>query len=238
MGLISDFLSASVGIDVAAPIDPLDRRAYRELQAIVDEGDMVLPLSLQAADEVQSIAVHVGTVSGGDFTLEFTLWSGETFTTAAIAWNANAATIEGAIDTAATAASIIGWTNADISIALSSDLNAGPATVTFDGTSVTGANHVLIVMDDSGLTGGGSGGAITVSTEGQADRLGYGVLTLLGIVSGTVPAEGVTPSALVVSASSGVRRLSAETIRAVSLEIAVVENNEAIEVAINTAAGV
>ncbi len=238
MGLISDFLSASVSIDTAPPIDILDRRAYRELQAVVDEGDLVLPTALQAADEVQSIAVYVGTVSGGDFTLEFTLWNGETFTTAAIAWNANAATIEGAIDTAATAASITGWTNGDISVALTGDLDTNPATVTFDGTSVTEANHALVVMDDSGLTGGGSGGAITVTTEGQADRLGYGALTLLGILSGTVPAAGVTPTALVVFALPGERRLSAETIRAIALEIAIAENNEAIEAAINTAAGV
>lgn len=238
MGLISDFLAASVSIDTTPPTDPLDRRAYRELQAIVDEGDMVLPSSLQAVNEVQSIAVYVGTVTGGDFTLEFTLWNGETFTTAAIAWSANAATIEGAIDTAATSAGITGWTNGDISIALTGDLNANPATITFDGVSVKEANHTLVVMNDSGLTGGGSGGAITLTTEGQSDRLGYGVLTLLGIVSGTVPAAGVTPSALVVAASAGQRRLSAETIRAISLEIAIAENNTAIEDAINTAAGV
>jgi len=93
-------------------------------------------------------------------------------------------------------------------------------------------------MDDAGLVGGGSGGAITATTEGQADRLGYGVLMKLGIVSGTVPAAGVTPSALVVAASVDQRRLSAETIQAVALEIAIVENNAAIEVAINAAAGV
>lgn len=238
MGLISDFLSAAVSIDTDPPITPSDRRAYRELQAIVSEGDCVLPTALQAADEVQSIAVYVGTVSGGDFTLEFTLWNGETFTTGAIAWNANAATIESAIDTAATAASITGWTNADISIALTGDLDTNPATVTFDGDSVKEANQVMIVMDDGGLTGGGSGGAITVTTEGQADRLGYGVLTMLGIVSGTIPAAGVTPSALVVAASVDQRRLSAETIQAIALEIAIVENNAAIEVAINAAAGV
>ncbi len=238
MGLISDFLSASVSIDITPPITPLDRRAYRELKAIVSEGDSVLPSALQAADEVQSIAAYVATVSGGDFTLEFTLWNGETFTTAAIAWNADAATIEAAIDTAATAASITDWTNADISVALTGDLTTNPATITFDGASVTEANHVLVVMNDGGLTGGGSGGAITTTTEGQTDRLGYGVLIMLGILSGTVPAEGVTPSALVVSAPVGARRISAETIHAIALDIAVAENNVAIESAINTAAGV
>jgi len=133
MGLISDFLSASVSIDTVPPITPLDRRAYRELKVIVDEGDIVLPSSLQAIDEVQSIAAHVPTVSSGNFTLEFVLWGGETFTTAAIAFDANAATIETAIDVAATSAGITDWTNADISIALTGDLTTNPATVTFDG---------------------------------------------------------------------------------------------------------
>jgi len=238
MGLVSDFLSASASIDTTRPIDPLDRRAYRELKVIVDEGDIVLPSSLQAIDEVQSIAAFVPTVSSGNFTLEFVLWGGETFTTAAIAFDANAATIETAIDVAATSAGITDWTNADISIALTGDLVTNPATVTFDGDSVKEANHALIVMDDAGLVGGGSGGAITTTTDGQADRLGYGVLTQLGIVTGTVPSAGVTPSALTILAPVGARRLSAETIRAVSLDIAIAEKNAAIEAAINTVAAV
>lgn len=238
MGLITDFLSASVGIDHDLPIDPLDSRAYRELQAIENRGNFALPVSLQAVDELQSIAIYVPTVSGGTFTLEFVLASDETFTTAAIAFNAAASVIETAIDTAATAASIVGWTNGDISVA-GGDLNTNPVTLTFDGTSVKEQNHDLVVMDDGSLTGGGSGGAITTTTEGQSDRLGYGILTQYGIVAGTVPAEDVVPTALVVAASPGERLFSAETIRAIALEIAVAEgNNVAIYDAIVAAAGV
>ena len=356
MGLISDFLSASVSIDHDRPITPLDRRAYRELQAIVDKGDFVLPASLQAVDELQSIAVHSGTVSGGTFTLTCLLASGETFTTtalaheavagtietavdvaatardelqsiathvptvsggtftlafvlassesfttAALAHEATAGTIETAIDVAATAAGVVGWANGDISVA-GGHLNTNPVTLTFDGTSVKEQNHALVVMDDALLTGGGSGGAITVTTEGfvgvvgwsngditvagghlntnpvtltydgtsvkeqnhaavtmddalltgggsggaittttegQSDRLGYAALTQLGIVSGTIPAEDVVPTALVVAAPPGARLLSAETIRAIALEIAIAEgNNTAIYDAIVAAAGV
>lgn len=238
MGLISDFLSASTSIDNAPPIDPLDRRAYRELQKVIGEGDIVLPAALEAADELQSIAVYDGVVSGGDFTLKFTLASGETFTTADIAYNADAATIETAIDVAATAAGVADWTNADISVA-GGNLNTDPVTLTFDGDSVKEQNHALTVMNDSGLTGGGSGGAITTTTEGQVDRSGYAILTMLGIVTGTVPAEGVAPVALVAAATPGERKLSAETIKAVALDIAIVEgNNPAIYDAIVAAAGV
>jgi len=231
MGVISSFLSAAKTIDATPPIDPLDRRAYRELQGIQAEYDPALPAALQAADEVQSIAIYEGEVSGGTFTLEFVLASGETFTTAAIAYNADAATIETAIDTAATAAGISDWTNGDITVA-GGALTTHPVTLTFDGASVTEANHGLVVIDGSALEGGGSAGVVSVTTEGQADRLGYGVLVQLGVVFGTVPAEGVVPSTLVRGASIGERRLSPDTVRAIALEIAIAEENDAIYTAL------
>lgn len=237
MGAIADFLAAAVAIDVTPPIDPLDRRAYRELKAIQAGGDFELPATLLAADEVQSIAVHEGTVSGGTFTLTVTLASGESFTTDAIAYDADAATIEGAIDTAATAAGITGWTNGDITVA-GGPLTTTPVTLTFDGDSVTNANHALTTMDDALLTGGGTGGAITATTEGQSDRPGYAILIQTGIFTGTAPAEGVAPSALVAGASVSERCLSPETIRAVALEIAAAEGNEAIYTALVAAAHV
>jgi hypothetical protein len=239
MGAIADFLSAAVTIDTTPPTDPLDRRVYRELKAIQDgdAGGFDVPSNLQAADEVQSIAIYVGTVSGGTFTLQFVLAGGKTFTTANIAFDANAATIEGAIDTAATAAGVVGWTNGDITVA-GGPLTTTPVTLTFDGASVDEANHGLVVMDDALLTGGGSGGAITTTAEGQAARLGYAILRQLGILSGTVPAEGVVPSALVVGASVSERRISGATVRAIALEIAIAEGNDDIYAALVAAAHV
>lgn len=239
MGAIADYLAASAVIDHAPPIDTLDRRAYRELQALIAEGDFAVPTAQQAANEVQEIAVYEGTVGGGTFTLEFDLASGETFTTAAIAYDADAATIETAIDTAATLAGIVGWTNGDISVS-GGDLTTAPVVLTFDGNSVKEQNHRPVVMDDTLLTGGGSGGEIATTTEGQADRLGYAVLVGLGIVAGTVPAEGEIPTLLTQGAVVGQRRLSAETIRAIALDIAMTEgaNSQAMYDAICTAAGV
>jgi hypothetical protein len=235
MGVIADFLNAAVTIDTTPPIDPLDRRAYRELMAV---HDFELSAALQAVDEVQSIAIYVETVDGGTFALTVTLVSGETFTTGDIAYNANAATIETAIDVAATSAGVVGWTNGDISVA-GGPLTSTPVTLTFDGASVEEANHALTVIDGAKLTGGGSAGAITVTTEGQADRLGYAILVdRLGILRGTVPAEGVVPSALVQGASVSERRFSAETIKAIALEIALAEHNDAIYPALIGAAQV
>lgn len=130
---------------------PRDRGIRRRLEVVDAQGSFTA--EVVTADEVQSIAIYSGSITGGTFELDFELASGETFTTAAIAYNANAATIESAIDAAATAAAVAGWTNGDISVA-GGDLTTAPVTLTFDGTSVTGQNHVLTVIDGASLTGG------------------------------------------------------------------------------------
>lgn len=236
MGIISNFLSAAVDLDVTTPITALDRAAYRQLKALQAEGDPDLPAALTAANEVQSIAVYSGTVSGGTFTLTATLESGETFTTAAIAYDANAATIETAIDTAAsprnevqsiavysgtvsggtftltitfdnketfttaaiaynanaatietaidvaaTAAGITDWVNGDISVS-GGDLTSAPVVLTFDGTSVAANNHSLTTIDGTLLTGGGSAGAVSTTTQGFVGVSGWtnGDITVAG----------------------------------------------------------
>lgn len=237
MGFIDDFLTNAKGIDNDAPITALDHRVSRELKRIEAAGDMVLSADLTAIDEVQEQAIFVATVSGGSFTLEFTLQNAETFTTAGIAWNANAATIEGAIDTAATSAAITSWTNGDITVACVADLVTTVATYTFDGASVTEMNHALIIVDGSSLTGGGSEGVVTTTTEGSADRPGYELLIGKGILQGTVPAWGVVPTALTQGMTADARLLSAESIIAICTEIAGVEGNALILPALLTAAG-
>lgn len=124
-----------------------------------------------AFDEVQSIAAHVATVSGGTFTLTINTLAGS-FTTAAIAYNAIAATIETAIDVAATAAAVTGWTNADISVS-GGDLVTTPVVLTYDGASVSGLNQGLVIIDGALLTGGGSEGAVTTTTQGKAEVVGW-----------------------------------------------------------------
>jgi len=343
MGVITDFLAASKVIDSTAPSSPGSKVAARELKAIKAKGDPTRPTAFDAADQVQSIAVYSGTVSGGTFALGLTLAdgtyiktagiaynaaaatiesaidtavaavdevqtipqftatvSGGTFTltiklpgvapitTAAIAYNANAATIEAAIDTAVTAAgTVTGWTNGDISVAVGTDLTAGDGTLTydgasvddqavglatidgtlltgggsantivvtnpghvpvtgwtagditvaggdltsaavtltFDGTSVDELNHALVVVDGALLTGGGSAGAVTKTTAGGPARNGYGLLNALGILRGTFPAYGDTPTtALLQWASRDQAVLSPVTIDLVCKDIAILE---------------
>lgn len=106
-----------------------------------------------AVNEVQSIAA-TGTVSGGTFTATF---DGQT--TAAIAWNASAATIKTALDALSNLAP------ADTVLA-GGALPGSPVTITFVGAY--GATDVpLIVIDDALITGGGSLDA-TVTTQGHS----------------------------------------------------------------------
>jgi len=288
MGVITDFLAASKTIDSTAPSSPGSKVAARELKAIKAKGDPTLPTAFAAADQIQSIAVYSGTVSGGTFALGLTLADGTYVKTAGIAYNANAATIEGAIDTAVTAAgTVTGWTNGDISVAVGTDLTAGdgtltydgtsvddqavglatidgalltgggsantivvtnpghvpvsgwsagditvaggdltsaPVTLTFDGTSVDELNHALVVVDGTLLTGGGSAGAVTKTTAGGPARNGYGLLSVLGILRGTFPAYGDTPTtSLLQWADRDQAVISPVTIDLICKDIAILE---------------
>lgn len=239
MGVYTDLLANAKSIDVGNDDGRagLDKSLVREINTLSTlQGDPSYPTGFEAEDEVQSLAVYEGTVSGGDFTLAFTLASGETFTTAAIAYNANAATIEGAIDTAATAASVAGWTNGDISVS-GGDLNTAPVVFTFDGTSVAGQNHGTIVVDDAGLTGGGTAGAVSVTNEGQGARTAWAVL-FRTVLTGTLPAQGVTPTDITYNGIPGAAvHPSQNLLRALAREAAIDDGNQAVESAILTALG-
>lgn len=100
---------------------------------------------LEPSNEVQSIAI-TGTPTGGTYTLTF-----DGATTAALAYNANAAAIQAAL----VALPTIGTGNCTVS-------GTGPYTVTFVG-ELAGFNLVQMTADDSGLTGGTSP-EVTVTT--------------------------------------------------------------------------
>ena len=106
-------------------------------------------------DEVQVLAQFVRAPSGGTYTLYFEDEDGNSFTTAGIAYNANAAALLSAVSLAATNASYPSWTNGDISISESGSagLSDGTVTITFDGASVDEKDWNPIVVDGASLTG-------------------------------------------------------------------------------------
>jgi hypothetical protein len=239
LGVISDLLSSVASFDSGSDdndrvgVDRVINQDIRALQARI--GDPDYPVGYDAEDEVQSLAVYEGTVDGGTFTLEFVLANGETFTTAAIAFDANAATIEGEIDTAANG-TVTGWTDSDVSVS-GGDLNSAPVVFTFDGDSVTGANHATIVVDGGSLTGGGSEGAVSVTNEGQTKRTAWAVLRVAEIIASAPPAQGTSDT---VTAGYGhvgsPNRISDDAILALAQQAAIEDGNDDVIDAILTAA--
>lgn len=135
---------------------------------------------------------------GGNYTLTITVGAdparqrpvNQTFTTANIAHNANAATIEGAINTAATAAGVVGWTNGDISVS-GGPLASDDIVLTFDGASVSGMRHPATVATDVDLTNNDP----LVVTATAAGQKNLGVVQLLltrGPMTGTDPLDPST----------------------------------------------
>jgi len=113
--------------------------------------DTPLPAQFQATNEVQQIAAFSGTATGGTFTLTITLFGGTLLTTAAIVYNASAATIQSAIDVAA-AGVVPGWTNGDIVVA-GGPFTVAAVTFTYSGNSVSGKNHSQISINGASLVG-------------------------------------------------------------------------------------
>jgi len=133
-------------------------------------------------DEVQVIAEYLRAPSGGSFTL--TLNDGVDaacpVTTAAIAYNAAAATIETAIDVAMTAAGYTAWVNGHISVTESgtAGISDGTVTLTFDGASVDDKNWLPTVINGASLTG------VTVNS---LSTLGLQAVALNSDISNLVP---------------------------------------------------
>lgn len=243
MTVIADFLAAATTLDNTVPRVGGDRSIVGELSGLLAKnGDFDYPSGYDAVNEVQQITAHVA-ADGGTYTLTFLLKSGETFTTGNIAFGANAATIETAIDVAATAASVIGWTNGDISVT-GGPLSTTTAVFTYDGASVAGLNHGQVSIDDALLLDGvdpGEAGTASSTTQGHDQRSPWALLKALGIITSTPPAQGADLSWDEVTVGNGRGQypfnLSAETVLAICEEAGVQDGNETVYPALKRALG-
>lgn len=159
MGVFADFLAHSSLLKSSAP----EGRAYNDLVEAKNEIDPVVSTGFDAQDEVQVVVAFSGTIDSGNYTLTLTPPVEDPVTTANIAYNANAATIEGAIDTACTG-NISSWTNGDISVS-GGPLTGANVVLTFDGDSVTEKNYSVsaIANVDLHTTGNTANGVITTT---------------------------------------------------------------------------
>lgn len=215
------------------------RVIHQQLVSIINEtGDFDIPTSCAVRNEVQGIATDVGTVVSGTYALTFVLRSGQTFTTGAIAFDAVAATIQAAIDVAATAAAVPNWTNADIVIT-GGPLSTTAIVITFSGASVAGQNHGQTTEDGALLVGGGTAGAQTTSVHGQTERSAWAAMLGLSLITDTPPAQGVDPSSVTARSVSGSfpHNLDGETVMAIINEVVAQDENEATRALMLTALG-
>ena len=158
MGLFSNLLATAKAFDSTLPITPLDKIVVREIQERIDQGDVTVPVSLQAANEVQQIELYEEDFTSGDFTLSIRLSNAAEFTTLGIAFDAVAAAVQSAIDTAANTAGLvgsIGWTNGDIMV-MDGPLTSGgsPLVLAYTGSSVSNKAHMQAVINLNTLVGG------------------------------------------------------------------------------------
>jgi len=179
------------------------------------------------SDEVQTINQYANNPTGGTFTLTVDLQGEPAFTTAAIAFNANAATIETAIDVAATAAAVGGWTNGDITVAAeATNLTDGDITLTFDGNSVDELLHTLSTVNPAALVllDPLDDPAESTTTAGEEVRPALAALLAAGIFGGTLPEQGAAPSGVVdahgFELGPNPHRVSNDTIKALCLQAA------------------
>lgn len=163
MGVYSDFISHCTVMDKTEPQVAIDRTAYNELLRLQNELDTAAPSSFSTANEVQVVAKFTGTYSGGNYTLTINPPVEAAVTTANIAYDANAATIESALDTACNG-NITGWTDGDISVS-GGPLTTNDVTLTFDGGSLSAKNMGQTTIADVDLTDGSANATNTITTN-------------------------------------------------------------------------
>jgi len=219
MGVLADLLSNAQSFASTSP-------AGRYITSVINRQlDPAISSAAAAADAVHDIAQSSQT--SGNCTLTITLRNGESFTTGNIAFNANAAAVESAIDTAATSASITGWTNGDISVSGTAMNNADNIVLTFDGSSVDETNHPITVLTDVDGAGG-AWGAVSITTNGQSARYALGALIALGILDdGTIPAQtaAVSNSAVDLANEDRYGKFPQDVLKELAQEMAVEDGN-------------
>lgn len=229
MGLLSDFLANAVTLDLTQPRVGAQRSEYRRIENLLAQvGDIDLPAAYAAADQVQSQAAFTPTVSGGTFDQDITLRDGTVISLTNIAYNANAATVQSAINSAAS------WT--DEIVVAGDDLTSGPRTFTYSGDQVDETNHPLITLDGANLTGGGDVGAVTKTTVGQSVRRAWAIFDIIGALTGTVPDQGELPGAVDLSLNTShldnPYLIDDVIVRVLAREAAIEDDNIALEASI------
>lgn len=179
-------------------------------------------------DEIQSIAAHVA-ATGGTFTLN--VLGNDT---AAIAYDADAAAIQTAVDL------VSGVTAGHVAIT-GGPLTTTPLTITFSGDDVDETDQPQTTIDGALLTIAGTPGAVTTPTSGGGQRAALAILVQTGVLTNSLPDQGTDGTFTAASYDMGAprpRRPSVALIRALAKEAGVVDGNVNVELGILAALGI
>lgn len=191
-----------------------------------------------AVDEVQTITADP-TITGGTYTLSFSLAGPETFTTDPIAFDADATAIQSAIDNGADG-NVGGYSPGDIAVT-GGPINAANIVLTFSGASVDEEAHNLTVVDGTELTVDADEPAVDEGAivKGQTDRPTWAILNVLGVID-AAPAQGTANADDLVRLTTPAvnpHYPSGMLIRSLAKEAAYQDQNPAVEAAILTVCG-
>lgn len=200
MGIYTDLAAGTVATGALAP--GLDRASRHQLLSKAYQHDPDPSGAYAAASAVIDIATHTGTVVGGTYTLSVSIPRlGVSFTTADIANDATAATIEAALDTASPASVPDG----DLAVTEEGSAGLQDGGITITGEDALASTPIFVTIDGTNLTGGDAG-EVTQTVFGQTDRKAGQALWELNVVQGTVHNSGVAVNALTKPASLGQTR--------------------------------
>lgn len=220
MGIYTDL--ASTNPIPSKPRVGLDRSSGEQLLAKAAKHDPDVKTAYAAASAVTRIPALTGTPTGGNYTLTVVIPTlGVEFTTASIAYNANAATIESAIDTASPAA----VPNGDLSVAEEGSAGLSDGYIDITAEDAVASMPVHISIADVDLAGGGVDVPV-LTTAGQGNRKAAQALYELNVISGTLWTSGLAVSGLSKPESNGQSRPRYQLIRDLALMAAVEDGTD------------
>ena len=240
MGVYADLLANAKAWDAGGPDEMkvgIDRVITMQIERfLAQQNDIPYPSDYAVTDEVQEIGTYNGSVSGGSFTLSLTLADGTTFTTVNTIHNANNSIIETSIDEQG-ANFVTGWTNGDI-LVTGGNMTTTPIVLTYSGSTVNGANHAQVVINDVDLSGGGTVGDVSTTTNGQTDRPAMAALNAMGVIDSPPPAQGSYAGLTATSTRESNPFLPRqEVLQALAMQAAIEDDADGLYAALMTAMG-
>jgi hypothetical protein len=197
-GTIATLLAAPKTINIVdADNKGPQRHVYEELVGIQSANDPVFASPYAEADNVNTIPAHTAASASGNFTITLNYpKSGVSVTTGNLIYNASAATIQTAIDTAMSGQVVTTtYTADDAKVVMTGNLNdtLNSCVITSNGAGVTTAycevTTANVDLDADYLA------TPVVTTVGTEDRASEALLAQLGVVTpaGAIIGWGATP---------------------------------------------